>query len=168
MATRPMRSEDLAGCSRVHNLVFGARELFSEDWIASNFAASSLKRPHIQCFVAEEEDAIAGYIFWLERGGLRRNAVLELDQIGVDPYFQGRGIGKALITESLRQVKKRLAMRGSVIGKVIISMRADNLKARALYASILNAEVEVSFRDFFTTDEVIMVTRDLPDWLCDA
>ncbi len=92
-----MVAQDLLGVARVHKETF-ARQILSEEWIICNFRAY----PRIRLFVAEYEGNIVGYIQWIEKSGFRKEAVLELEQIGVLPSRQKSGIGSSLILDSLK------------------------------------------------------------------
>ncbi len=123
-------------------------------WAACNFSAF----PRIQYFVAKENDKIAGYIEWLEKGGFRENSVWELEQIAVAKNFQGQGIGTQLIEKSLQEIKKYLKRRRSVLKIIEVTTGTDN-KAQALYKKTLAAKPECIVKNFFRGDEVIMIAR---------
>ncbi len=86
---------------------------------------------------------------------------MELEQLAVRPPFQGQGIGKTLITQSLELVRKDLADQGSRLKHVIVTTRADNNRAQALYKNLLRAEVEATITNLYSADEVFMVARNL-------
>jgi ribosomal protein S18 acetylase RimI-like enzyme len=73
-------------------------------WIKCNFKVF----PRMQYFVAQFKGKVLGYILWVEKGGFRKNAVLELEQIAVHPDYRGIGIGTKLIKESLKELKNHL------------------------------------------------------------
>ena len=51
-------------------------------------------------------DKTVGYIFWAQKSGFREEVILELDQIAIHPDFQGLGLSKKLIIDSLKDVEK--------------------------------------------------------------
>ena len=69
-------------------------------WIMCNLKCS----PRMQYFVAEDGGRVVGYILWVERGGFREEAALELERIAVHPEFRGRGVAAELIKRSLEEV----------------------------------------------------------------
>jgi ribosomal protein S18 acetylase RimI-like enzyme len=126
----------------------------AKKWIRCNFKAF----PRMQYFVAQLRGKVLGYILWVEKGGFRENAVLELEQIAVHPDYRGIRIGTKLIRESLKELKDYLRKRRSKLKLIEISTGVSN-KAQKLYKKTLNAKLECVIRDFFREDEVIMIAR---------
>ncbi len=155
MNLRQMTAHDIHPVAEVHKAAF-IRQTMSQDWIQCNFNAY----PRMQLFVAEEDDAIVGYIHWTQRSGFRTNVVLELEQLAVHPGFQGRGIGRQLISESLPLVRAQLADRGATLKHIIVTTRADNY-AQKLYQKTLGVETEATIMDLYSTDEVFMIRRNI-------
>jgi len=122
--------------------------------------------PVCQFFVGTLGKKIVGYILWIELGGFRKKAVIELDQIAVSPDYQGRGFGKAIIKESLKAVSSYIKERGSTLKLVKVTTGTTN-EAQKLYKDILHAQPVAVIPDFFRSDEVIMIARnaDLVDVL---
>lgn len=150
-----MKKEDLSGASLVHKEAF-IRQRLSYEWLECNLNAF----PRFICFVAEVDQTILGYILWAQKSGFRPEAVLELEQIAVLPSYQGQGIGRNLITDSLPFVKDQLAEQGSTLKHNIVNTRADN-HAQELYKSTLGAKVEATISNLHSADEVLMVTRNV-------
>ena len=123
-------------------------------WISCNMAAF----PRTQYFVAKSGKEIAGYILWLEKGGFRKEAVFELEQIAVKKAFQGQGIGTKLIEKSLPEIKNYVEKRGSVLKAIEVSTGTDN-KAQNLYSKALGAKAECVVKNLYRGDEVIMIAR---------
>ena len=155
MNVRQMTTHDVQPVADVHQAVF-VRQAMSRDWIQCNFNAY----PRMQLFVAEEDGAIIGYIHWTQKGGFRTTVVLELEQLAVHPDFQGRGIGKQLITESLALVRAQLAHRGAILKHIIVTTRADN-DAQKLYQKTLAVKTEATIADLYSADEVFMISRNI-------
>jgi len=126
----------------------------AKKWIRCNF----LTFPRTQYFVAKTNGKISGYILWLEKGGFRKEAVFELEQIAVGKNFQGQGIGTELIKKSLSEIKKYLKKRGSVLKVVEVTTGTDN-RAQGFYKKTLGAEAECVIKNLFRGDEVIMLAR---------
>jgi len=134
---------------------FGLKEKDkAKKWIRCNFRAF----PRMQYFVAEFEEKVLGYVLWVEKGGFRKNAVIELEQIAVHPNYRRVGIAKKLIKKSLKELKDYLEKRGSKLKLIEITTGADN-KAQELYKKTLKAKPECVIKDFFRNDEVIMIAR---------
>lgn len=156
MKIRQMTTADIDAVAAVHAAAF-PRQQCSLAWVTANFGAY----PRMQFFVAETADAVVGFIHWTQRSGFRPEAVLELEQIAVHPNHQGQGIGKYLIEQSLPLVKAQLATRNATIKHVIVTTRADNLAAQKLYRHTLGAEIEATFSQLFSADEVYMIARHI-------
>ena len=150
---RPMEEKDLSKAAEVHSKAL-PRQTYSLEWISSSYRSS----PRCLCYVAEKDQQISGYILWLQKSGFRADAVIELEQIAVDPQLQGQGIGTALIKDSIVDVGKVISVFGSAIKHVIVTTRADN-QAQRLYKSTLGAEIEATISNLFSADEVYMVAR---------
>lgn len=123
-------------------------------WVTCNFGAF----PRMQYFIAKKEEEITGYILWLEKGGFRKEAVWELEQIAIKKTFQGQGIGTKLIEKSFLHIKIHLKKRKSLLKAVKITTGAQN-QAQNLYKKTLGAEAEAVIKDLFRGDEVIMIAR---------
>jgi ribosomal protein S18 acetylase RimI-like enzyme len=126
----------------------------AKKWIECNFNAF----PRMQYFVVQKGEEILGYILWVEKGGFREEAVVELEQIGVHSKYRGKGIGTKLVKESFKELKKFLEERGSKLKLVEVTTGASN-KAQRLYEKTLGAKPECVIKDFFGEDEVIMIAR---------
>jgi ribosomal protein S18 acetylase RimI-like enzyme len=156
---RPMQEGDLQQVSQLN------RECFPEDtsslegardWVEATWRAT----PRTTYFVLMNAGGqIGGYILWMEKGGFRKSAVLELEQIGVTSTWRGKGCAKSLIQESIRAMKARLEVQGRILKLVEVTTSTDN-KAQRLYANTLGALAVATIRDLFDDDEIIMVARN--------
>jgi len=155
ISLRAMEQADLAGAAEVHRLAF-TRQQHSLKWLESNLNAA----PKTFCYVAYAEASCIGYIIWSQKAGFRPSAVLELEQIAVSPDFQGNGIGKMLITDTLSEIIFKLNEQGAVLKHILVTTRADNY-AQRLYRDVLGAEVEATLANLYSADEVIMVARNV-------
>lgn len=155
MAIRLITQEDLPGAALVHKSAF-VRQSYSFEWLECSFKAF----PRYMIFVAESDKQVVGYIIWAQKSGFRPEVVLELEQLAVIPDYQGKGIGRKLIADSLPLVKKQLAMKNSVLKHVLVTTRADNY-AQELYKSTLGAELEATISNLYSADEVLMIARNL-------
>lgn len=151
---RSMQDNDILRVAYIHSKCF-SRQMLSEQWISCNFRAF----PRIRYFVAEYCGEVFGYIQWTEKSGFRKDVILELEQIAVLPDGQNKGIGTALISQSLLLIKTDLAKRNACIKHILVTTRTDN-KAQELYVKTLNAKPEAIIRNLFSADEVFMIARD--------
>lgn len=155
LKVRAMRSEDLSQAAEVHRHAF-ARQTLSYEWLECTWRAF----PRTCCYVATIEEVVRGYIVWVQKSGFRADVIAELEQIAVDPSFQGQGIGTSLITLSLQKVRNQLSERGAQLKHIMVTTRADN-HAQALYKKTLEAEVEATITNLYSADEVIMIARNI-------
>ncbi len=146
---------DLDTVASVHEFTF-PRQQRSREWIECNARAF----PRIQLFVAELRGHVVGFAMWTQKAGFRSEAVVELEQLGVIPQYQRRGIGEALLRESLTALALHLAERHAVVKSVMVTTRADN-QAQRLYQRVLGADVTATVADLYSADEVVMIARDV-------
>ncbi len=140
---------DIDAAGRVHQLAF-PRQTHSKEWIECVFHSF----PKSQLFVAELGNEIVGLIFWTEKSGFRKEAVVELEQIAVLPEYQGRGIGVYLIIHSAILVAEKITERGAKLCHILGNTRVDN-RALKLYKK-LGAQPIGSISGLFSADEVFM------------
>lgn len=152
---RHAEENDVESIAKVHAEAF-LRQNHSYEWVSCNFKAF----PRIKYFVAELKNEIVGYIQWIEKSGFRKEVVLELEQIAVLPSKQGEKIGTALIKQSLPLIKEQLVKRQAYIKHILVTTRNDN-PAQQLYAKTLNAKVETMIPNLFSSDEVLMISRNI-------
>ena len=152
---RLMTPQDLSGATLVHQSVF-VRQNDSSDWLACNLNAF----PRYLIYVAEINHEIVGYIIWAQKSGFRAEAVVELEQLAVIAHYQGRGIGRRLIMDSLPKLKNQLAQKHSILKHIMVTTRADNF-AQELYKSTLGAKVEATLSNLYSADEVLMIARNV-------
>jgi ribosomal protein S18 acetylase RimI-like enzyme len=152
-AIRLFSQADTAAIAQIHAESF-PRQRHSEEWIAANARAY----PRARLYVASVDGGLRGYILWTEKSGFRPEVVLELEQIAVALVHRNRGIGEALIRQSLPLVAGELAMRSASVKAVLVSTRADNA-AQRLYQKTLGAEIEATLPALYSGDEVLMVAR---------
>lgn len=151
---REMNEADIDQTARVHQEAF-IRQKSSRDWILCNLNAC----PKTLCYVALHAGSVIGYIFWTQKSGFRDQVVLELEQIAVDPEYQGKGVGAELISASLPRVNRIIESGGSTIKHLMVTTRADNY-AQSFYRNILGAQVEATIANLYSADEVVMVARN--------
>ena len=154
---RPARRADLAGIAAVGTEAFSGLRPVSEArrWVDACWRAA----PRMRYWVAVSEATVVGYILWVEKGGFRKDAVLELEQVAVRAARRGQGIGEALIRASLDELRQGLRSRGARL-KLIEVTTGSEQGAIGFYARVLGTEVAARISDFFRGDEYILIARD--------
>jgi ribosomal protein S18 acetylase RimI-like enzyme len=148
---------DLEGIARLGGEAFsGLRPPERADaWVRACWSA----QPRFLYYVAEEKGSLLGYILWMEKGGFRTEAVLELEQITVDPHQRHRGIGAQLIQSSLADIRERLRSRGARLKLVEVTTGSEQ-GAVDFYRRTLGAEVAAQIPDVFRGEEYILIARE--------
>ena len=147
---REMQSADISDVATVHKQSF-PRQKNSQKWIECNFNAY----PRILIYVAECDATIVGYIQWIQKSGFRKEAVVELEQIAVVEKYRGKGVGRALILESIDLVKVHLKKCESVVKNIIVTTRVDN-DAKKLYESTLGVKEEHVIKKLYSGDSGVI------------
>lgn len=155
MIIRSITVGDLSQTAKIHKETF-IRQTLSYEWLECTLKAF----PRMLSYVAIINGMVAGYIIWSQKSGFRPEAIMELEQLAVQPTLQSQGIGKALIKQSLHLVRMQLTSQGSNLKHVVVTTRADNY-AQALYKKVLGAQVEATVADLYSADEVFMVARNI-------
>lgn len=103
VCVREAREGDVPSIAKINEEVFLGNRDNAECaglWIAAHFAAY----PVYHYYVIEKDGVFAGYVGIQIHGGLlRASPVVEVEQVGVSPAFQGQGLGPILMKESIRQ-----------------------------------------------------------------
>lgn len=156
LEVRPARESDLPGIATIGSESFsGLRPLAAATrWVQACWAA----RPRMRYWVAERLGGIVAYILWMEKGGFRRDAVVELEQIAVQPSLRGQGVGGELIRRSLDQLTRLVEAEGRRV-KVIEVTTGSEQGAVEFYRRTLGAEVVAKIPGLFRGDEFILVAR---------
>src|SRR3989338_38395 len=92
---RRLKNKDMPFVSKVVSENFSQLKDIkkAKRWVKCNFLAF----PRAQYFIAELKGETVGYIMWWEKGGFRKEAVFELEQVAVEEAFRGKGIASTLI-----------------------------------------------------------------------
>jgi ribosomal protein S18 acetylase RimI-like enzyme len=151
-----MIKEEIPEAAKIGELSFSGLRPYQKalEWITSNFNAA----PRTSYYGVYANGRLVGYILWLEKGGFRENAVLELEQICVHPDYRGKGFARQLITESLRDRLDHLKSRGSTLKLIEVTTGTEN-EAQNLYRKTMGAEVVAIIPNLFRSDEAIMIAR---------
>ena len=132
----PLTRADADRCAELEAQLF----VGDDPWPASAFL-SELDGRHNYYLAARTEDKLVGYA-GIVRLGLLPPHEYEIHTIGVDPAFQGHGIGRRLL-DALLSVADRYGQTGTVY----LEVRTDNKPAIALYRSA--GFVEVGLRKMY-------------------
>jgi len=100
--------------------------------------------------VAETDGVVAGYVMLHQSIQLQSHLhVLEVNGLAVDPGRQGRGLGRALMEEAMREARRRGAR------KLSLRVLASNVAARRLYESCGFTVEGVLVGEFVLDGEVV-------------
>lgn len=157
---RTARESDLAAIAAIGAESFsGLRPLAAaERWVRACWSA----QPRMRYWVAERAGTIVAYILWLEKGGFRAEAVVELEQIAVRSTLRGAGIGGELIRRSLEELSRAIDGEGRRV-KVVEVTTGSEQGAVEFYRRTLGAEVVAKVPGLFRGDEFILIARPKPD-----
>ncbi len=159
LEVRPAREPDLEAIAAIGSESFsGLRP--AEDgrrWVEACWRAG----PRMQYWVAVRSTTVVGYILWLEKGGFRREAVLELEQVAVRSSLRGQGVGEALIRVSLAALREALRARGARLKLVEVTTGSEQ-GALGFYERVLHTEVVARIPDFFRGEEYVLIARERP------
>jgi ribosomal protein S18 acetylase RimI-like enzyme len=105
--------------------------------------------------ITTDQDGISGYIQFRQPTPLASNAhVWQINGVAVDPHYQGRGLGKALVEAAIREIGSRGGRR------ITLRVLSTNLTAQRLYArcgfvveGVLRSEFILDNRE---VDDVLM------------
>jgi ribosomal-protein-alanine N-acetyltransferase len=113
--------EDAARCAELEAQLFEG----DDPWPARAFVAE-LAAEHIHYVAARADDKLVAY-GGIARLGRKRPYEYEIHTIGVDPAYQGQGIGRRLVTKLIEIADG---------GVIFLEVRTDNEAAISLYDSV--------------------------------
>ena len=122
-----LTAEDAARCAELEALLFDGDDPWPREAFLREIAS-----PHAHYVAARVEDTLVGYA-GIARLGRTPPFEYEIHTVGVDPAYQGRGIGR-------RMMAALLDLAGQD-GVVFLEVRTDNEPAIALYRSLGFVEV---------------------------
>jgi aminoglycoside 6'-N-acetyltransferase I len=132
MTDLAIRRIDTAGASLLANV---ATDVFDEG-IDPAYLATYLAQPQNMLIVALDGDLVVGQCQAMTHTHPDQKPTLYLDNLGVDPSYQRRGIARRLVTEMMAWGRER----GCV--EAWVATEPDNEPARALYAALQGEPVE--------------------------
>ena len=115
----PLRRTDLARCAELEEILFPDDDPWRESAFRSELDAGHYYRG------AYVDDVLVGYA-GLSVHGRRGDAEASVHNIGVDPKWQGKGAGRALL-------RALLARADEFAAPVYLEVRTDNAAAIGLY-----------------------------------
>ncbi len=116
----PLRRKDLLRCAELERILFGSDDPWSEQIFATELDAGNY---YLGAYV--DGTGLVGYA-GMSVVGSGRDREASVHTIGVDPAWQRRGVGRALLTALLAKADE-------VHAPVFLEVRTDNAAAIALY-----------------------------------
>lgn len=120
---RGLEARDAARCAELERVLFPGESPWPEQAFREEFAARSTI--YVGC---EIDGLLVGYA-GLGIAGPLRDPEFEVHTVGVDPAFQGRGLGRGLMDVLLAEADR-------LGGPVFLEVRTDNAPAIGLYESL--------------------------------
>ncbi len=117
---------DAARCAELETLLFGGDDPWPEMAFVRELAAL-----HNRYVAARADDALVGYA-GISRLGRQAPFEYEIHTIGVDPAYQRRGIGRALMVRLLDHADEEAGREAAVF----LEVRTDNEPAMELYRGL--------------------------------
>jgi [ribosomal protein S18]-alanine N-acetyltransferase len=117
----PLTRTDAARCAELESQLFDG----DDPWPARAFLAE-LEAKHNHYVAARVDDKLVGY-GGIARLGRKKPYEYEIHTIGVDAAYQGKGIGRQLLTALLEYANG---------GTIFLEVRTDNDAAISLYESV--------------------------------
>lgn len=149
--------EVLQGLVEIHRDCFPRDVLKEED--RAVLLQSWNNPPVMNYWILREKAKIVAYIRWVEHGGIRSDAIIELEQIGVHQDHRGQKLGTRIIDDSLYELALFLHQTNRRIKLVYLTTAINNF-AQKLYQKTLGT-LEISSIPSFYDDshEVIMLAH---------
>lgn len=141
---RPMTAGDLAAVMAIE------RELFPDDaWTERTMRDELGAVPDTRYYLVAQEDAVVGYAGLAVVGDQG-----DVMTIAVSADRQGRGLGRALLTELIGEATRRGAL------DLFLEVRHDNAPAKELYRKMGFVEIGVR-RGYYNGADAITMRRAL-------
>ena len=101
--------------------------------------------------VALQEDVIIGLVTWLSHG-LPKHGLFELDRICLLSESRGKGVGKGLISELIKDADKWYKSMRANIRKLYLLTHEDNVDAHIFYEKVGFVH-ETTLKDHYYKDQ---------------
>ena len=144
----PLVRSDAARCAELDTVLFDGDDPWPEAAFVRELAVA-----HNRYVGARVDDLLVGYA-GIARLGRTPPFEYEIHTIGVDPEFQGQGIGRRMMTDLLDFAGPD--------GVVYLEVRTDNEPAIALYESLGFVRVGLRKRYYRTGADAYTMKRDAP------
>ncbi|MBI3572067.1 GNAT family N-acetyltransferase [Candidatus Kaiserbacteria bacterium] len=159
---RRARADDIASMARINAEVFlGDRDHLpgATAWVTSFHNAF----PVYQYFVIEQAGVLAGYAGWQTHGGFHRSEpAIELDQIGIDPVHQGKGLASELIGANMKELATWMQTINDRIEShigFVVWVNKHNKNATRVYTKMFGDMVCGRRTQFGDREEIMFRTR---------
>jgi ribosomal-protein-alanine N-acetyltransferase len=144
----PLTRTDAARCAELESQLFDG----DDPWPARAFLAE-LEAKHNHYVAARADDKLVGY-GGIARLGRKKPYEYEIHTIGVDAAYQGKGIGRQLLTALLEYANGET---------IFLEVRTDNDAAISLYESVGFARVGMRRRYYRASGaDAYTMRRDPP------
>ena len=97
--------------------------------------------------VAVQNDVIIGFVTWLSHG-LPKHGLFELDRICLLSESRGKGVGKRLISELIKDADKWYKSMGANIRKLYLLTHENNVDAHIFYEKV-GFDHETTLKDHY-------------------
>ena len=117
---------------------------------ASEAFISEMKKD-FHYIVAMKNDDIIGLVTWLPHG-LPKHGLFELDRICILSMARGKGVGRGLINELIKDANKWYKSMGGNIRKLYLLTHEDNVDAHIFYEKV-GFDHETTLKDHYYKDQ---------------
>ena len=101
--------------------------------------------------VALQDDVIIGLVTWLSHG-LPKHGLFELDRICLLSESRGKGVGKRLISELIKDADKWYKSMGANIRKLYLLTHENNVDAHIFYEKV-GFDYEATLKDHYYNNQ---------------
>lgn len=143
-----MAWKEVGEIAKIHESSF-PRQRRSQEFIAAHFHAYPLTHIYVL-----KTSKVIGYIIWTHKSGFRKNVVLELVQVAINPQQRSQGHGKHIIEKSFEYMSDFVVSSGATVHAILVTTRSDN-NASNLYQTTLGVREVGRIPGIFSADEQI-------------
>ena len=117
----------------------------------ASYAFTSEMEKDFNYIVAEEEGVIIGLVTWLHHG-LPKHGLFELDRICLLSESRGKGVGRGLVEELIKDADKWYKSMGENIRKLYLLTHENNIDAHIFYEKV-GFDHETTLKDHYYKDQ---------------